>query len=92
MSGFSKVIQVGNAGQVAISEQGGVASVKVSLSEQVGGGSVAGVVKATVSAELDVSAKQLIDAGLDLAAAKFPAAAAAIEGAKAIIDAEMANL
>jgi hypothetical protein len=92
MSGFSKVIQVGDAGQVSISEQGGVASVEVALSQQAGGGDVAGFAKASVSAKIEVSAHQLIDAGLELAKAKFPSAASIIDGAKVIIDAEIGKV
>jgi hypothetical protein len=89
---FQKVIPVGEAGQVSITEQGGVATVKVELAQKVGGGSVAGVVSAKVSAELDISAIQLIDAGLALLKAKFPAAASIVDGAQAIIDAEVGKL
>lgn len=88
---FSKVIPVGSVGQLEISEAGGVATLKATLAQSAGGGSMEGVAKASASIELDVSAKQLIDAGLELAAAKFPMAAAAIEGAKAMIDAELAK-
>lgn len=88
---YQKVIPVGSAGSVTISEDGGTASVKVSLSEQAGGGNVVGFAKASLSAELDVSAAELVDAGLAIAAAKYPAAAALIDGVKAIIDSEMAK-
>lgn len=88
---FSKVIPVGSAGQVEISEAAGVASFKVSLSQAAGGGPLEGFAKAKVSAEFDVSAAQLIKAGLELAKAKFPAAASIIDGAEAAIDAELAK-
>lgn len=90
--GFSKVIQVGSAGQIVIAEQGGKASVSVSLSEQAGGGQAASFAKASVSASLEVDAVVLIDAGLELAKAKFPGAASLIDGAKAIIDTELAQV
>lgn len=90
--GFSKVIPVGEAGSISITESGGVATVKVALSQGVGGGSVAGFAKAQVSAEIDVSAIQLIDAGLALLKEKFPAAASIVDGAQAIIDAEVAKV
>jgi hypothetical protein len=90
--GFSKVIPVGSAGAITISEEGGVATLKVSLSQSVGGGALKDVAKGSASVEVDMSAKQVIDAGLELAAHKFPAAALVIESAKTIIDAEMAKL
>lgn len=90
--GFSKVIPVGSAGSVSINEQDGVASVKVTLSQSAGGGEIAGFAKASLTAEIDISAQQLIDAGLELAKVKFPSAAALIDAAKAGIDAEMAKV
>lgn len=90
--GFSKVIALGNAGSLTITEAGGIASVKVSVSESVGGGSVSGVAKAQLSAEVDVSAAMLIDAGLKLAAEKFPSAAIIIASVQAMVDAELAKI
>ncbi len=89
---YSKVIQVGSAGSVTISEEGGVASVKVSLAESAGGGDVAGFAKATLSAELDVSALQLVDAGLGVLESKYPAAAPLIATIKGIIDSEASKV
>lgn len=89
---MQKVIPIGSAGQLTISESGGVASISVSISQSVGGGSVAGVASGSLSASVQLSAAQLIDAGLELAKEKFPSAAAVINGAKAAIDAEMAKL
>ena len=87
---YSKVIQLGSVGSITISESAGNASVALSLNESVGGGDVKGFAKASVSVAVDVSAQELIDAGLALAEAKFPTAAAEIAGVKAIIDAAIA--
>lgn len=92
MSGFSKVIPIGAAGSLTISEAAGVASVVLALSESIGGGSTAGVAKGSVSAQVDVSAVQLIDAGLGLAAIKFPSFAAELALLKAAVDAELAKV
>ena len=89
---YSKVIQIGSAGQLSITEAAGIATVQVSLSEAVGGGSVAGAVKASVSAEVSISAMELVDAGLALAEAQFPSVASLIAAAKTAIDAEVAKL
>lgn len=86
---FQKQYPLGDVGQVSIGESAGVVSISVSASHQAGGGSLAGVASASLSATVQLSAKQLIDAGLDLAAAKFPAAASLIAAAKAGIDAEL---
>ena len=89
--GFSKEIVSGDAGSLIISEDSGVAKLALVGSVSLGGGSMAGVVKAKASVEVDVSAQQLIDAGLELAAHKYPAAAPLIEMAKKAIDAELAK-
>lgn len=90
--GFQKVIEIGQMGSLTISEQGGVASVKIGIAAQAGGGSVAGAAKGQVSAEIDLSAIELIDAGMALLESKFPSAAPVIASIKALIDAEAANL
>ena len=77
---------------VEFSEAGGVGSLKISVSASLGGGETAGVAKAVASAEVDLSAKQLIDASFDLVEKKYPAAAAAIEVVKGFIDAELPKL
>lgn len=87
--GFQKIIPLGNYGQIEIDESGAEAKVIVSLLASVGGGSVAGVVKAKASIELDVNALQVINAGLELAKEKFPAASAIIGVLEAAIDAEL---
>lgn len=92
MSGFSKVIPIGTAGSLVISEAGGIANLKLSVSEALGGGSVAGVAKAALSAEVDVSALMLIDAGLGLLESKFPSASPIIATIKALVDAEIAKV
>lgn len=90
--GFQKVIAIGSVGQLTISEVAGVATVKIGISDQAGGGSIAGAIKGQVSAEIDLSAIELIDAGMALIESKFPAAAPIVASVKAIIDAEAANL
>ena len=89
---YSKVIPIGSVGQIEIKEEGGSASVKVSIAESVGGGDVAGVAKASLSAEIDISAIQLIDAGLSLVESKYPAIAGMVAMLKAAIDAEAAKV
>ena len=70
--GFSKQIQLGSAGTLTITEASGVATIKISVAENVGGGSAAGVVKAVASAEVDISAAQLAQIGLDFLKSKLP--------------------
>jgi hypothetical protein len=88
---YSKVIQLGKAGSINISESAGVASVAISISEA-SGGSLANVAKGTLSAEVSVSAAVLIDALLGLVASKYPSSASLISGLEAIINAEIVNL
>lgn len=88
---INKVIPLGTVGNLVLAEEAGVVSLKLSLAESVGGGSVAGVVKAGLSAEVELSAAQLIDVGLELAKAKFPSVASLIDAAKLAIDAELAK-
>lgn len=90
--GFSKVLVSGQHGSVSVSEDGGHVVLSGSVSASVGGGEAKGVVGVSGSLALTLEAKQLIDLGLDLAAAKFPGAASLIEAAKAGIDAELARL
>lgn len=85
---FSKIIPLGSAGQITISEEGGAGSIALSISESVGGGSIAGVAKVKASVEVDASLLQLVDAGLLALEAKLPSLAAAIALLKAAIDAE----
>lgn len=89
MSPLSVTVVSGPNGSVVFSEAGLVGKLTVSASASLGGGEMSGVVKASVSAEVELSAAQLIDAGLQIAAAKFPAAAAEIAAAKAVIDGAM---
>lgn len=89
MSFQKQLFSVGGA-TGTISESAGNVTLAVTLAENAGGGALAGV--ATVSGSLSVSfgAKQLIDAGLELAATKFPSVAALIKEAQVLIDAEIA--
>jgi hypothetical protein len=85
--GYSKQI-----GPLSISESGGIATISVSASASVGGGSVAGVVQASVSASAQVSGVELVNAGLAIAASKFPSLASEIAALQGLIDAEIAKL
>lgn len=66
---FSKVIPIGSVGSLTLSEAAGVASVKVSLSENIDGS----MVKAVASAEVDVSAADFAQLALDFLKSKLPA-------------------
>jgi hypothetical protein len=87
---YSKVIQIGSAGSLNISESAGLAKVSLQVSEK-SAGSFPGVASASVSAEVDVSVVSLVDAALGLASAKWPQAAGLIAGLQAIVDAELAK-
>lgn len=89
---YSKTIAVGSQGSLVITEAEGVATVKFDLSQNAGGGPVAGFAQGQVSAQVSVSAKELIDAGLALAAAKFPTATVIITEVQAVIDAEISKV
>lgn len=89
---YSKVIPIGNAGSLNISEAGGVAKLDIAIAESLGGGNIAGVAKASVAIGVEVSALLLMDAGMDLAASKFPQFAAEIALVKGALDAEAAKL
>ena len=89
--GFSKVIESGKLGSVTVSEEAGVVSLVGSLDSSVGGGEATGIVTIGASVSVKMSAKQMIDIGLELAATKFPSVASEIALAKAAIDAELAK-
>lgn len=89
---YSKVIPIGSEGALTLSEAGGVATLEISLAEKAGGGDVAGFLSAVASVGVKISAIQLMDAGLGLAAAKFPSLAAEIALVQAAIDAEVKTL
>lgn len=89
---MQKDIVKGQYGGLSVSEQGGEVVLAGSLSASLGGGEAAGVVKVGGSLSISVEAKQLIDLGLDLAAAKYPAVASLIAAAKTAIDAELAKV
>ena len=84
---YSKVIQIGSAGSLTLSEAGGVVSVSLSLSEATGG-SLAGAGKVSASVQGDISALVAVDALLGLVISKYPASAALIQGLEAILAAE----
>jgi hypothetical protein len=87
---LEKQIQAGPA-LIDVSEAAGVVTLKASIAQSVGGGQAAGALKASAIVELDLEVKQLVDLGLELAAAKFPTAAALIAAAQSAIDAELAK-
>lgn len=88
---YSKVIPIGSMGSLTISEAGGDAKLSLSISDQAGGGPIAGVAKVSASVSADVSVQMLVDAGFELAKVKFPQFASEIDMAKGLIDAEMAK-
>jgi hypothetical protein len=73
--GFSRVVQLGNAGYLTLSEEAGVASVKVAVGADLGGGEAAGVLKAQASCEVDMAVAQFAQLALDLLKSKLPASA-----------------
>ncbi len=89
---FSKTLISGVNGSVVISEDAGVATVKASAIGSFGGGELAGVAKVVASAEVDISAIALVDAGLLLVEAKFPTLAPMVAMLKAAIDAEVGKI
>ena len=89
---YSKQIKVGSLGTLTVTEAAGAVTLSVSLSDALGGGEAAGVAQASVSAQVQLSAKQLIDLGLDFAAAQFPSVAAVVKDVQAAVDAEIAAL
>lgn len=88
---YSKVVQLGSAGALSISEAGGVAKLSLSIAQS-SAASLAGVLKGSLTAEVDVDGKVLVDSALDYLSAKYPSASAVILGLKAIVDAEIANV
>lgn len=88
---FSKSF-VGPAGSsLSIEAANGEVKIVASESGELGGGEVQGFLKVKGSAEIDLEDQMIIDAGLDMAAAKFPMVASLIQGAKAAIDAELSK-
>lgn len=81
-----------NYGPLQLSEAGGNFKVAIDDSVAVGGGSVAGVIEAEGQASATVEGGVLIDAGLEAAAAKYPALAPAVLLFKGLVDAEIAKL
>lgn len=86
---FKQEIALGEMGKLVVAEEAGEASIEIALSQALGGGQAAGVVHVQAGAKAVVEVKQIIDLGLDLAAAKFPMAAPLIMAAKAEIDAQL---
>ena len=93
MSGFQKMIPLANGlGQLTISESGGLANVALSMHAGLGGGNVKDFAEASVSVGASIHALMLMEAGLDLLAAKFPQFSAEIKLVEAALDAEVAKL
>lgn len=89
---FSKVLYQGADGSVIVSEDAGVVKFTAEASVALGGGSVAGALKLHSSNCVELSAAQLMDAGLALAMEKFPSIAAEIAVVKGLIDAELSKV
>lgn len=83
---YSKQIQAGPA-TINVSESAGIATVKLSMAVAAGGGDVAGFLKSSVSAEVDLSVQQLIDIGFGIAESKYPSIAQYLKLAQTEIDA-----
>lgn len=88
---YSKVIQIGSAGSLSLSEAGGVVSVNLSIAEA-SGGSLVGAGKASVSVQGELSVLAVVDVALNLVASKYPAASDIIKGLEAILAAEAPNV
>ena len=88
---LSKTLYSGPAGSVSVSESGGVVSLSGSLSSSAGGGEAKGVASVYASVTVSIGAEQVLDMGLDIAAAKYPALAAEIALIKAAANAELAK-
>ena len=79
-------------GPLKISQSNGEASIEISDSVSIGGGSMAGVVSASGSASIVIKEMILIDAGLKLLAASVPSMTAAIAMIQPFVDAELAKI
>lgn len=86
---FSKTLAAGDAGSIVVSEAMGIVTLKLDVGASMGGGAMAGVVKANAGAQVDVGALQLINVVLDMAKEKVPSIASIIDGAKVMIEAEL---
>ena len=83
---FSKTL-----GPLVISENGGVALVSIKQDAKVGGGDVSGFIGASIEAHVQVDAKMIVDAGIELLAHKFPMFSGEIAALKALVDAEISK-
>lgn len=88
---FSKVIQLGTIGQLTLGETAGAVQLQIGVADSAGGGSVAGVAKVSANVSAEISIAELIDAGLALAEAKFPALSSEIAVLKGLVDAAIAK-
>jgi hypothetical protein len=87
-----KSIQLGSFGSLAFTESQGQVTLSVTVADQAGGGSVAGFAKASLTAEVQVSAIELADVALIALEGKFPALAPIIAEIKVAMDAEAKNI
>lgn len=89
MSGFSKVIASGKLGSVEVSEEKGVASLKGTVSADIGIGQLKSALKVHNSTQIDMDAMDLVFVGFDLLEAKLPVSKVPLEALKKLIMAEL---
>jgi len=83
---MEKIIPLGDVGSLTISEKGGTATCKLTVSASGGGGTLASAAKGSVTAEIDVGVLQLADAGLAALSSAHPALSPLIDVLKAEMD------
>jgi hypothetical protein len=88
---YSKVIQIGSAGSLSLSEAGGVVSVSLSVGEATGG-SIAGAGKVSASVQGSLSGVEVVDALLKLVASLYPALSVEIAAFEAVLNAALAKV
>ena len=89
---FPITIVSGPVGSLVLNEKAGALALVASAKGSFGGGSIAGAAGFALSAEFDLSAIQLADAGLVALAAKYPSLSPTIAILKAAMDAEAAKI
>jgi hypothetical protein len=77
---------------VTLQASGGTASLSANASFSAGGGPVAGFLSLSNQTTIAVKDQVLVDAGLAVAAEKFPALAGEIKALQALVDAELAKI
>lgn len=88
---LSKTITLGSIGSITISEGSGIASLAITVGAEAGGGAIAGFAKVKNTTEVDIEDQILVDAGLEIAATKFPGFAVEIAALKALIDSKLST-